>query len=260
MKPSGGGVAFLLSVVFIIRANCSCWLAGRQSPVKKTLIATIPTKVSTIAFAKMTAKACCHSKCKAKHLEDPILAWVHGLTATQLTRLYADAVRELLLSLREDAKAGRPVGYLTRLRLSVECYMKGLWVGLVASPDEVVHDASGEEPYLLIRKLNRIVFSQVLGRQVVPSFSFKIPGGRDFDINDLLNTSTHMTANSLAIARSITREELVRMHFPIDRLMVAHFKTLQHVVRQLSEGKTRGEIIGDLRSRVPEGDVGSPKV
>jgi hypothetical protein len=130
--------------------------------------------------------------------------------------------------------------------------MKGFWVGLVATPDEVVHDASGEQPFLSIEKLSRIVFSQVLGQQVMPSFSFKTPNRMDLSVYDLLNISTHMTAYAIVIAHFVTDEQFGQMYSPIDKLIMAHARTLQNVSRQFLEGKSRKQIITDLRQSPPK--------
>ncbi len=196
-------------------------------------------------MASSVAQACCYPKCAAKHLEDPVLAWIHQLTPAQLTELYANAVGEMLLSLRDDADRGRYASYITRLRSSMECYMRGLWAGLVATPLEVVHDASGEQPILLLDKLCNVVFSQVLG-QKQPTPSFKTRSGLE-TIYDLLNTTAHTTAYSLAFSVWATRERSKRMHSGINTHIENQYKTLREVARQLNEGKNRKEIISDVR-------------
>lgn len=193
------------------------------------------------------AQACCYAKCAAKHLEDPVLAWIHQLTPAQLTELYAKAVGEMLLSLRDDADRGRYASYITRLRGSMECYMRGLWAGLVATPLEVVHDASGEQPILLLDKLSNVVFSQVLGQQQ-PMPSFKTRSGLE-TIYDLLNTTAHTTAYSLAFSvwAAPAPQLWEKMHFGIDAHIENQYRTLRVVAGQLNEGKNRKEIISDVR-------------
>ena len=127
----------------------------------------------------------------------------------------------------------------------MECYMRGLWAGLVATPLEVVHDASGEQPILLLDKLSNVVFSQVLGQQQ-PMPSFQTRTGLE-TIYDLLNTTAHTTAYSLAFSVWATRERSKRMHSGINTHIENQYKTLREVARQLNEGKNRKEIISDVR-------------
>jgi hypothetical protein len=192
-------------------------------------------------------QACCHPKCPAKHLEDPILAWIYQLTPAQLTELYANALGEILLSLRDDADHGRYASYFTRLRGSMECYMRGLWAGLVATPLEIVHDASGEHPILLLEKLSNIVFSRVLGKQSAPSLSFTAPIGGLQTVSDLLNTTAHMTAYILAFSACATPELVMKMNSGLNTLIEGQLKTLRKVARLLKEGKTQREIVSDIR-------------
>ena len=127
----------------------------------------------------------------------------------------------------------------------MECYMRGLWAGLIATPLEVVHDASGEQPILLLEKLSNIVFSQVLGQQQ-PVLSFKTRSGLE-TVYDLLNTTAHTTAYSLAFSVCATPEQWKKMHSGIDAHIENQLKTLRVVAQELKEGKSRKEIISDVR-------------
>ncbi len=126
-------------------------------------------------MASSVAQACCYPKCAAKHLEDPVLAWIHQLTP----------------------------------------------------------------------ELCNVVFSQVLG-QKQPTPSFKTRSGLE-TIYDLLNTTAHTTAYSLAFSVWATRERSKRMHSGINTHIENQYKTLREVARQLNEGKNRKEIISDVR-------------
>jgi hypothetical protein len=192
-------------------------------------------------------RSCCYQKCTANHFEDPVLAWIYLLTPVQLTELYANALEEMLLSLRADSDHDRYASYITRLRGSMECYMRGLWAGLVADPLEVVHDASGEQPVMLLEKLSNIVFSQVLGKQPIPSFSFKTVGAFE-SVGDLLNTTAHMTAYLLALSAVATPEHMKKMLSGIDAHIEHQLRTLRKVAQLLKEGETRREIISVIRA------------
>jgi len=210
-------------------------------------------------MASSGVQTCCYPKCAVNHLEDPVLAWIHQLSPAHLTELYANAAGEMLLSLRDDADRGRYASYFTRLRGSMECYMRGLWAGLIATPLEIVHDASGEQPVLLLEKLSNVVFSQVFGQQQpVPYLqSFKTWGGLE-TVYDLLNTTAHTTAYSLAFSVWATHQTVEKMHSGINAHIENQCTTLREVARQLKEGKNRKEIISDVREhlRTKGTDVG----
>jgi hypothetical protein len=85
------------------------------------------------------------SQCQKDHRADLVRFHLqHPNRATAW--LYSDALEEMLNSSHDDIKFDRRADYITRLRPAMECYMKGIWVGLLATPEEIIHDASGEKP------------------------------------------------------------------------------------------------------------------
>ena len=186
--------------------------------------------------------------CGKDHLSDLVLQFLHKLTPQQLVEMYANALKQMLLSTRDDLRNSRQASHLSRIRTTMECYMKGVWVGLLASPDEIVHDASGEKPrYLMLAKLSEQVGLDVLGIDLNLYQPAKTPKGVEFTPMHLLNTATHMTAYFIAFAFYLSPEQVQKTYSDVDKLMEAQVGTLLTINRKLKEGKTRGEIIAEIR-------------
>jgi hypothetical protein len=191
--------------------------------------------------------ACCHPSCKVDHLLDPALAWIYALAPTQISEMYADAVRQNHDSMLDDLKAGRSASFFMRVRLTAECYMRGLWVSLIASPKEIIHDASGEPPHLSLEKVTNIVFSHLIDSRK-PVKTFALPSGKNFEVNDLLHVHAHSTAYVLPFAYFVKETNLQKF--------TTHFRdcagTLRRVSRRLKEGKSRKHVITELRNAFSE--------
>ncbi len=146
----------------------------------------------------------------------------------------------------------RQASHLSRIRSTMECYMKGVWVGLLASPDEIIHDASGEKPRdLMLAKLSEKVGLDVLGIDLNLYRPAKTPKGAEFTAMHLLNTATHMTAYFIAFAFYLSPEQVQKAYSDIDKLMEAQVSTLLTINRRLKEGKSRDEIIAEIRKTTP---------
>jgi hypothetical protein len=176
------------------------------------------------------------------------------LKPVDLAHLYADACEQQWRSAADDLKAGRKTSFTTRLRLALECYMRGLWASLIATPEEVVHDASGEQPCYLLEKMRRIVFSQVLGEQAEQKV-VTTPVDNTLDINFLLNTTAHSTAYVLPYAHFVSSEKLSSL----ETLLKLQAATVRKVARLLGEGAPRAEIILELRKFHKSSDYKSTK-
>jgi len=190
--------------------------------------------------------------CGEDHLTDVVLAHLHTLTPQQLVEMYANALQQMLLSTRDDVRNDRQASHLSRIRTTMECYMKGVWVGLLASPEEIIHDASGEKPRdLMLAKLSEKVGLEVLGIDLNLYQSAKTPKGTEFTPMHLLNTATHMTAYFIAFAFYLSPEQVQKTYSDIDKLMEAQVRTLLTINRKLIEGKSRDEIIAEIRKTTP---------
>jgi len=190
--------------------------------------------------------------CGEDHLTDVVLAHLHTLTPQQLVEMYANTLQQMLLSTRDDVRNDRQASHLSRIRTTMECYMKGVWVGLLASPEEIIHDASGEKPRdLMLAKLSEKVGLEVLSIDLNLYQSAKTPKGAEFTPMHLLNTATHMTAYFIAFAFYLSPEQVQKAYSDIDKLMEAQVRTLLTINRKLIEGKSRDEIIAEIRKTTP---------
>ena len=190
--------------------------------------------------------------CGEDHLTDVVLAHLHTLTPQQLVEMYANTLQQMLLSTRDDVRNDRQASHLSRIRTTMECYMKGVWVGLLASPEEIIHDASGEKPRdLMLAKLSEKVGLDVLGIDLNLYQPAKTPKGAEFTPMHLLNTATHMTAYFIAFAFYLSPEQVQKAYSDIDKLMEAQVRTLLTINRKLIEGKSRDEIIAEIRKTTP---------
>jgi hypothetical protein len=190
---------------------------------------------------------CHHPKCKMDHLADPILAYIHKLPAYELVTQYADALEEILTSMRDDIKHDRRAAYLTRLRDYLECYFKALWTGLLATPDEIIHDASCQAPYLMLSELAKKVCKEVLEEDSKLSQAFLSPENVQFKPIHLLNATTHMTALYLTYYKTLDEASIQNMYSGNDRSAQFQVAALRYVAGMLKAGKPRSITIQGVR-------------
>jgi len=190
--------------------------------------------------------------CGEDHLTDLVLAHLHTLTPKQLIEMYANTLQQMLLSARDDVTNKGQASYLSRIRTMMESYMKGVWVGLLATPDEIVHDASGKKPRnLMLANLSEKVGLDVLGIKLNLYQPAKTPKGAEFTPMHFLNTATHMTAYFIAFAFYLSHAQVQKAYSDNDKLMEAQLRTLLKIDQRLKEGKTRDEIIVEIRKTTP---------
>jgi hypothetical protein len=194
---------------------------------------------------------CIHPRCTVNHLLNPVLAHLYDFTPQQFVEMYVAATGQLQESLRENGTGSRSLAFLAGMRISMECYMKGLWVGLVATPAEVVHDASGGQPILLLEKLQRIVFSQIFKADPAKNKTVSMPTGQIFDANDVLNLFTHTTAEIVYVGCASSMQSFFNPQFysNVDGVITKQVNTLRYVAGMFRAGKTKREIISELQSR-----------
>ena len=89
--------------------------------------------------------------------------------------------------MRNDANNNRKGAFIARLRDYKECYLKGLWVGLMATPEEIVHDASGEKPRLTLTKLVKRVGTEIFHEESKVSARCLTQRNTKFEAMDILN-------------------------------------------------------------------------
>ena len=137
--------------------------------------------------------------------------------------------------------------FISRLRDSEECYFKGLWVGLIATPEEVVHDASGAKPRKTLAKLEEIVAKTVFNEDTTLSKNLAEPSEPGFKAMDLLNTSTHLTAMFLIYRSELPDADVANMYAWGLRRIQTQAAHLNYSSDELKTGKDRKDIINGLR-------------
>jgi hypothetical protein len=150
--------------------------------------------------------------------------------------------------MRDDALANRKGAFITRLRDCKECYFKGLWTGLIATPEEIVHDASGEKPWMMLAELAKRVSKTVLDEDSTLSKNLADPGKTKFKAMDILNASTHLTAFFILQRSQLSNAEAKSMYDKVLRSVEMEAVHLNYVSEALKAGKDRKDIINGVRS------------
>src|SRR3990172_11768219 len=133
-------------------------------------------------------------KCGQKHFKKhSVLKVIHAIEPWKLVHDYMSVMVEIGVSMRNDANNNRKGAFIARLRDYKECYLKGLWVGLMATPEEIIHDASGEKPWLTLTKLVKRVGMTIFDEEGKVSASPLTQRKAKFDAMDILNTSMRLT-------------------------------------------------------------------
>jgi hypothetical protein len=194
-----------------------------------------------------TAPTCTYGKCKQNHLADPALKIIHNTPPHELVSQYADVLEQILFSLRDDQAKDRRGAYMTRLRVCTECYFKALWVGLLATPVEIVHDAAGGSPYIKLADITQKVSVDVLGKENLLYETHLSPEMVKFKAMDLLNASTHMSAMLLTYVRTLLPEAIQVMYAALDKTTQFQVAALRYASAMLKAGKGRATAILGVR-------------
>ena len=198
------------------------------------------------------------SRCQKDHRSDLVLDFISNISTAQLLGFYADALEEMLNSSRDDIKYDRRAAYITRLRPAMECYMKGIWVGLLATPEEIIHDASGEKPRdLMLAALSKKIGLEVLNIDLDLYQKKMTPHGAEFAPMHLLNTTVHMTAYFIAFAKYLSAEGVRNTYDSSEKLITLQLATLRKIYDNLKEGKSRSDIIADIQRSQARSDAGT---
>jgi hypothetical protein len=191
--------------------------------------------------------ACPVPNCKGDHFKGGAPTAILNTPAWALVRDYAALLLELGASMRDDASSNRKGAFISRLRDSEECYFKGLWVGLIATPEEVVHDASGANPRKTLAKLEEIVAKTVFNEDTTLSKNLADPGEPGFKAMDILNTSTHLTAMFLIYRSELLDADAANMYARGLRRIQTQTAHLNYSSDELKAGRDRKDIIDGLR-------------
>ena len=192
---------------------------------------------------------CSVPKCNQDHFsKNGVLKVIHGIETWKLVHDYGAMLLELLISMQNDATDNRKGAFITRFRDCKECYYKGLWVGLIATPDEIVHDASGERPWRMLAELEKTVEKTVFGMDTTLSKNLAEPGEPPFKAMNILNTSTHLTALFL-LCRSQWSDDEARATYGRYLAKVQNDAShLKYVSECLKSGKERKQVIENMRN------------
>jgi len=188
-------------------------------------------------------------ECGEDHFKkDGILKVIHAIQPWKLVYDYMAMMLEIGVSMRNDAVDNRKGAFITRLRDYKECYFKGLWVGLMATPEEIVHDASGERPWLMLAELAKRVSTTVFDEDSTLSKNLADPGKTKFKAMDILNTSTHLTALFLLHRSQLSDAEAKTMYHKVLKSVQMEAAHLKYVSEALEAGKDKKDIINGIRS------------
>jgi hypothetical protein len=173
---------------------------------------------------------------------------IHAIEPWELVRDYMAVMLEIRVSMQNDAVDNRKGAFITRLRDCKECYFKGLWVGLMATPEEIVHDASGERPRFMLAELAKRVSKTVFDEDSKLSENLADPGKTKLTPLNILNTSTHLTALFLLFRRQLSDEEAKSMYDKVLKNVKMEAAHLEYVFEALKAGKDRKDIIDGIRN------------
>ncbi len=188
-------------------------------------------------------------ECGEDHFKkDGVLKVIHAVDPWKLVRDYMAMMLEIRVSMQNDAADNRKGAFITRLRDCKECYFKGLWTGLMATPEEVVHDASGGKPWLMLAELAKRVSKTVFAEDSTLSKNLADPGKVKFKAMDILNASTHLTALFLLHRSQLSDAEAKSMYEKVLKSVEMEAAHLRYVSEALKAGKGRKDIIDGIRN------------
>jgi len=167
-----------------------------------------------------------------------------GVSKTPLARLameYSGMLTELQQSMEDDEKANRWSSFFTRIRDSEECYFRGLWSSLIATNEEIIHDASSEFPRWTLFNLEQFVCESIFNEPVI--LRTKIEGRKRSSPLDLLNMSTHLNAIFIIYHRGLSDAGIKLIYANIARSVQIKVKILRYVADSTAEGMDRNQVI-----------------
>jgi hypothetical protein len=149
--------------------------------------------------------------------------------------------------MQNDASDNRKGAFLTRLRDYKESYFRGLWVGLLATPEEIIHDASGEKPWLTLAKLAKRISRTVFDEDSQLSATLPAPRKTNSKAMNILDPSTHMTALFLLNRGLLSDSEAKHLYDAVLKAIETEAAHLRYVSGALKAGKKKKDIVNALR-------------
>jgi len=195
----------------------------------------------------MMTTLCTVRGCKKDHRnDDAILDGVFRSPLLDLAQNYVALLVELEQSMVSDKVADRRAAFFTRIRDVNECYYRALWSCLIATREEIVHDASNENPRQTLSTLEKIVCEQIFGQS--PVLAKRLDHRRNSSPLNLLNTATHMNANFVIYHRGLNEDSVSRTYAMILGNLQNEIRLLQYVRDCLSSGVERQDIFSGIRA------------
>jgi hypothetical protein len=191
------------------------------------------------------------SKCGQKHFKKhSVLKVIHAIEPWKLVHDYMSVMVEIGLSMRNDANNNRKGAFIARLRDYKECYLKGLWVGLMATPEEIIHDASGEKPRLTLTKLVRRVGTAIFDDESKVSTRRLTERNTKFEAMDILNSSMRLTPLFLLHRGLMSNLEAKCMYDSVLKSVEMETTQLKYISGALKADKRKKDILKSVRQLV----------
>jgi hypothetical protein len=197
------------------------------------------------AATKMTT-ACTVRGCTKDHRnDDPILDGVFNTPLLDLAQNYISTLVELEQSMLDDKNADRRIAFFSRIRDVNECYYRALWSCLIATKEEIVHDASNENPRQTLSALEKIVCEQIFNQS--PVLAKRLDHRRNSSPLNILNTATHMNANFVIYHGGLNEDSVSRTYVMILGNLQNEIRVLRYVKDSLTSGVERPTILAGVR-------------
>jgi hypothetical protein len=187
-------------------------------------------------------------QCGQKHFKkDRFLKIIHAIEPWKLVRDYMAVMMEVSMSMQNDAIENRKGAFIARLHDYKELYFRGLWVGLMATPEEIIHDASGEKPRLTLVKLTKEVCTTVFDEDTKLPVILTGVAKTQPKARNILNSSTHFSALFLLQRGLLSNIEAKHMYDGVLKSIQMEAAHLRYVSGALKAGKKKRDIIHALR-------------
>jgi len=144
-----------------------------------------------------------------------------------LAQNYISTLVELEQSMLDDKNTDRRVAFFSRIRDVNECYYRAVWSCLIATKEEIVHDASNENPRQTLSALEKIVCEQ--GFNQSPVLAKRLDHRRNSSPLNILNTATHMNANFVIYHRGLNEDSVSRTYTMILGNLQNEIRVLRNV-------------------------------
>jgi hypothetical protein len=123
----------------------------------------------------------------------------------------------------------------------------------MATPEEIVHDASGEKPRLTLTKLVKRVGAEVFHQESKVSARRLTQRNTKFEAMDILNTSMHLTPLFLLNRGLMSNLEAKCMYDSVLKSIDTETTQLKYISGALKADKKKKDILDSVRQLVKNG-------